>query len=128
MQISPYFPIIMANCTDSKSEIVELLLEAKESYQNSIKIIVENKKYLSNMYDDLSSSFDNLGRQTNENVDVMEKMLTSDLQFQDPMVTSGVLEALKSSFNLPSHKFVEMMVAKRKQLTEAQQVNRLPNF
>jgi len=42
---------------------------------------------------------------------------------EDPSGSSEVLDALKSSFNLPSHKFMEeMMAAKRKQLAEAQQV------
>jgi len=43
--LAPFYNI-MANCRDSKIEIVELLKEAKEIYQNSIEIIVENKKCL----------------------------------------------------------------------------------
>lgn len=116
----------MAHCTEFKSEIVDLLKEANESYQNSIKIILENKKNSAKMYDDLSSSYDNLCHQTNENRDVMERILASGLQFQDALGTSKVLETLKSSFNLPNHKFLEeMMIVKQKQLTEAQQVNHL---
>lgn len=119
----------MANYTNSTSEIVELLKEAKESYQNSIRIIAENKKDLTKMFDDLSSSYDNLCRQANENVEVMERILASDLQFQDLSNTSNTLEVLKSSFNLPSHKFLEeMIVAKQKKLTEAQQVNSEPSI
>lgn len=55
------------------SEMVELLMkEAKEIYQDSIEIIVENKKCLTKMYDDLSSSCDNLRHQANENMEVKE--------------------------------------------------------
>ena len=129
MQISLNIPNIMANSRDSNSEIIELIKEAKENYQNSMGMIVENKKYLTKMFDDLSSAYDNLDRKINEKMDVMKKILASDLQFQGPLGTASVLEALKSSFNLSSHKFSEeMMIAKRKQLTEAQQVNPVPNF
>ena len=126
MQISLNIPNIMANSRDSNSEIIELIKEAKENYQNSMGMIVENKKYLTKMFDDLSSAYDNLGRHINENMEVMEKILASDLQFQD---TASGLVALTSSFNLSSHKLSEeMMIAKRKQLTEAQQVNSFPKF
>ena len=123
----------MAYYTNSKSEIVEWLKEAKESYQNSIEIIVENKKYLTKMFDDLSSTYDNLCCQTNENMEMIEKVLATGLHFQDPLATSTVLaqvlEVLKSSFNLPIHQLEEeMMIAKQKQLTEAQQVNSFPKF
>lgn len=133
MQISPFLPTIMANCetisTDSKSDIEEILKEAKESHQNSIKILINSKKYLTKMYDDLSSSYDNLCRQTNENIDVIEDILASGLQCQDLLGNSTVLETLKSSLSLPSHKFLEEMItAKRKQLAEAHQVSRLPNL
>jgi len=110
----------MANCSDSKSEIVEILKEAKESHQNSLKTIVENKKCLTKMFDDMFLACDNLGRQSSKNIEVMEKILASG---EDPLGTPEVLEALESSFNLPSHKFMEeMMIAKQKQLAEAQQV------
>jgi len=53
-------------------------------------------------------------------MEVMEKILAFG---DDPSGSPEVLNALKSSFNLPSHKFLEeMMIAKRKQLAEAQQV------
>ena len=110
----------MANCSDSKSEIVEILKEAKESHQNSLKTIVENKKCLTKMFDDLFSACDNLGRQSSKTKEVMEKILASG---EDLSGSPEVLEVLESSFNLPSHKFMEeMMIAKRKQLAEAQQV------
>ena len=111
----------MANCIDSKSEFVEILKKAKESHKDSIKIIAENKRYLAKMYDDLFSACDNVIRETNKNLQVMEKISVSR---GDPSGTSEVLEALKSSFNLPSHNFLEeMMIAKQKRLTNAQQVN-----
>jgi len=110
----------MANCKDSKSKIVGILKKAKESHQNSLKTIVENEKDLSQMFDDLFSACDNLGRQSSKNIEIIEKILASG---EDLSGSPEVLEVLESSFNLPSHKFMEeMMIAKRKQLAEAQQV------
>ncbi len=77
-----------------------------------MRIIVENKKHFTKMFDDLSSAYDNLGRTINENTEVIEKSLASELQFQSPLGTASVLE--------------EMMIVKQKKLTEAQQVNPLP--
>ncbi len=110
----------MANCTDLTSEMVEILKEAKESHQNSLKTIVQNKRCLKKMFVDLFSACNKLGRQSSKTMEVMEKILAFG---DDPSGSPEVLNALKSSFNLPSHKFLEeMMIAKRKQLAEAQQV------
>ena len=103
--------------------MLELLKEAKVRYQNNSKVIIENKERLTKMYNDLSSSYDALNRETNENLKMIEKVLSSPQQFQDPLEAHNFLGPLKACFGSTGHTFLEeKMKAKCKQLTEVQKV------
>lgn len=101
----------------STSEIVELIKVAERSYTNYIRNIEDSKEFLKQLYDGLSSSHDNLSRETNVNIDIMDKILASAPKFQDQLESPDFLAPLNS----PPHLFMkEKMKAKRKQFAEAQ--------
>ena len=113
----------MAVSKASCSEIVELKKVAEKSYRNHIETIEESKEFLKQLYDELSSSYDDLSREANVNIEIIEKMLASNQQFQDQSEVPDYLASLKSCFSSPPHLFMEeKMKAKFKQLTEVQKV------
>ena len=110
------------------SETVEIINVAGKSYRNHIKTIEETKEFLKQLYDHLSSSYDDLSREANVNIEFIDKILASAHQFQDESESPDLLASLKSCFNSPPHLFMEeKMNAKRKQLAEVQKACTLYN-
>ena len=104
----------------SCSESVELIKVDKKSYRNYLKTIEESKEFLKQLCDGLSSSYDDLSRETNVNIEIMDKILASSPQKSE---SPDFLASLKSCFSSPPHLFMEeKMKAKRKQFAEAQKV------
>ena len=107
----------------STSEIVEVIKVAEKSYRNYIRAIEDSKEFLKQLYDGLSSSYDDLSRETSVNIEIMDKILQSTQQFQDQSESPDFLAPLKACFSSPLHLFMEeKMKAKRKQFSEAQKV------
>jgi len=104
--------------------VVELIMGAKINYQNSKKALIENKEYLKRMYEELSASYDLLSRETEESIEMMEKVIASALKIKNPSdAYNNFLEKMRICFTSSNHKFREVMMdAKRKQLSETQKV------
>ena len=107
----------------STSETVEVVRVAEKSYRNYLKTIEESKEFLKQLFNDLSSSYDDVSRETNANIEIMGKILASPSEFQYQTESPDFLATLKACFSTPIHMFMEeKMKAKRKQLGEAQKV------
>ena len=107
----------------STSELVEIIKVAEKSYRNYITTIEDSKEFLKQLYDGLSSSYDDLSRETNVNIELMDKILASAPQLLDQLESPDLLASLKSCFSSPPHLFMEeKMKAKCKQFAEAQKV------
>lgn len=104
--------------------VVELMMGAKTNYENSKQALIENKAHLKKMYDDLSASYDLLSRETEESIEMMEKVIKSALKIKNPSdANNNFMEKMKTCFASSNHKFMDVMMdAKRKQLVEAQKV------
>lgn len=119
----------MVNNSRSVSEMFQFLEEAKISYQNNCHVIVENAKNLAKLYDDLSTSYDILNRETNENLETIEKVLSSAKQFQDLSEVKNYLAPLKAYFDSSRYKSLDdKMRANHKQLNEVGQVGCILNL
>lgn len=107
----------------STSKAVELTKVAEKSYQNHLKIIEESKEFLKQLYDYISLSYDDLGKEANVNIEVIDKILASAQRFQDRRESPDFLASLKSCFCSPPHLFMEeKMKAQHRQFAEAQKV------
>ena len=98
-----------------------IIVVGQGQIQNNSKVI---KEHLTKMYNDLSSSYDALNQETNENLKMIENILLSPQQVQYPLEACDFLfGSLKACFGSPGHTILEeKMKAKFKQLTEVQKV------